>query len=252
MNFGTYGFPKGLGINSGFFGLPSSYNIWNPSVISPVLWFDSSDISSITQSSNLITSWSSKGIVSVNAIATGGLPSYNVYQTNSKNLVSCRGRGVGMQTGYTLSTPYSIILVSRNYSIGRVIQSGTINALMCPSARSNSFFVSSNVRDASLTTAGTFSIITMKILGATASELWYNSVNYANGTTHGNWGTFNIGNLGFISSEDSQSDIAEIIVLNYSISTYDREKLEGYLAWKWGLIGDLPTNHPYKYSQPTT
>lgn len=29
------------------------------------------------------------------------------------------------------------------------------------------------------------------------------------------------------------------------------EKAEGYLAWKWGLQGNLPSNHPYKNAAPT-
>jgi hypothetical protein len=28
------------------------------------------------------------------------------------------------------------------------------------------------------------------------------------------------------------------------------EKAEGYLAHKWGLTGSLPSNHPYKNTQP--
>ena len=31
----------------------------------------------------------------------------------------------------------------------------------------------------------------------------------------------------------------------------DLEKAEGYLAWKWGLEGNLPVSHPYKNSPPT-
>jgi hypothetical protein len=27
-------------------------------------------------------------------------------------------------------------------------------------------------------------------------------------------------------------------------------KAEGYLAWKWGLEGNLPVLHPYKNSAP--
>jgi hypothetical protein len=44
-------------------------------------------------------------------------------------------------------------------------------------------------------------------------------------------------------------DIGEIIMAN-TISSSDREKLEGYLAHKWGLEGDLPAGHPYKSSPP--
>ena len=28
------------------------------------------------------------------------------------------------------------------------------------------------------------------------------------------------------------------------------EKIEGYLAWKWGLVDNLPSDHPYKDGRP--
>jgi hypothetical protein len=43
-------------------------------------------------------------------------------------------------------------------------------------------------------------------------------------------------------------DIGEIVI---SYTAADREKFEGYLAWKWGLQGNLPANHPYKNGPPT-
>ncbi len=43
-------------------------------------------------------------------------------------------------------------------------------------------------------------------------------------------------------------NILEIIAVT---STTDREKIEGYLAHKWGLEGDLPSNHNFKSSAPT-
>jgi hypothetical protein len=43
--------------------------------------------------------------------------------------------------------------------------------------------------------------------------------------------------------------IKEIIVTPVNTST-DREKLEGYLAHKWGLASDLPSSHPYKTTAP--
>lgn len=48
-------------------------------------------------------------------------------------------------------------------------------------------------------------------------------------------------------------EIAEVIYCSgqdWASSTSDRDKIEGYLAWKWGLEGDLPTGHPYKTSPP--
>ena len=45
-------------------------------------------------------------------------------------------------------------------------------------------------------------------------------------------------------------DIAEIVFVHDALGTSDREKLEGYLAHKWGLESNLPNTHPYRYSAP--
>ena len=42
----------------------------------------------------------------------------------------------------------------------------------------------------------------------------------------------------------------EVIVYNTALSTLDRQTVEGYLAWKWGMNASLPTNHPYKSYAP--
>jgi hypothetical protein len=44
--------------------------------------------------------------------------------------------------------------------------------------------------------------------------------------------------------------LAEIIVLNGTPATGSRQSIEGYLAWKWGLQGSLPANHPFKIFSP--
>jgi len=46
--------------------------------------------------------------------------------------------------------------------------------------------------------------------------------------------------------------LAEMIMLTGSdFSNEDRQRVEGYLAHKWGLTGDLAGDHPYKSSAPT-
>ena len=44
--------------------------------------------------------------------------------------------------------------------------------------------------------------------------------------------------------------IAEVVFVGSILSQSDREKMEGYLAWKWGIQGNLPLDHPYKNSAP--
>jgi len=46
--------------------------------------------------------------------------------------------------------------------------------------------------------------------------------------------------------------LAEMIMITgSSFSDADRQRVEGYLAHKWGLTADLASNHPYKSSAPT-
>jgi hypothetical protein len=44
--------------------------------------------------------------------------------------------------------------------------------------------------------------------------------------------------------------IAEVVVANTLADAGDRQRLEGYLAWKWGLQGNLPADHPWKAAPP--
>jgi hypothetical protein len=51
--------------------------------------------------------------------------------------------------------------------------------------------------------------------------------------------------------EQSDCDIAEVLLYNSQLTTPQVQIVEGYLAWKWGLQGNLPANHPYKNAPPS-
>lgn len=53
-----------------------------------------------------------------------------------------------------------------------------------------------------------------------------------------------------LSSTYSANNIAEFLVYTSAITASQRQAIEGYLAWKWGLQGNLPTSHPYKTTRP--
>jgi hypothetical protein len=42
----------------------------------------------------------------------------------------------------------------------------------------------------------------------------------------------------------------EIIYAPSMLATLDRQRIEGYLAHKWGLTANLPADHPYKTVPP--
>lgn len=44
----------------------------------------------------------------------------------------------------------------------------------------------------------------------------------------------------------SRAHFCEVIVYNGSLTTSQRQQVEGYLAWKWGLTSQLAITHPFK------
>lgn len=88
-------------------------------------------------------------------------------------------------------------------------------------------------------------------------EVWKNGTSEgSSGSTPANdlsvtTGTLQVGN-GWRSTAAEAFDglICEVILVSSAISTSDRQKLEGILAWKWGLVSDLPGGHPYKTRPP--
>jgi len=46
--------------------------------------------------------------------------------------------------------------------------------------------------------------------------------------------------------------VGEIVTYPSGLSDSDRQKVEGYLAWKWGLQSNLPDSQPYKNAPPSS
>jgi hypothetical protein len=52
------------------------------------------------------------------------------------------------------------------------------------------------------------------------------------------------------SDSEMSGDISEVVVFLSALTTADSQRMEGYLAHKWGLTANLPANHPYKNAAP--
>ncbi len=57
--------------------------------------------------------------------------------------------------------------------------------------------------------------------------------------------------IGYYEQQQWAGDVAEILVFDSELSGADRVTVEGYLAHKWGLKGNLPEDHAYKTDEPT-
>jgi hypothetical protein len=59
---------------------------------------------------------------------------------------------------------------------------------------------------------------------------------------------FCIGNN--VSGFQNCGSINEVIFYSATLTQAQRQQVEGYLAWKWGLVGNLPSEHPFKRNPP--
>ena len=60
-----------------------------------------------------------------------------------------------------------------------------------------------------------------------------------------------INGQGGTSTNSYASYLAEVVVFNTGLSLANRQLIEGYLAWKWGLQASLPNTHPYYSATPS-
>ena len=58
-------------------------------------------------------------------------------------------------------------------------------------------------------------------------------------------GTYDGNNGGWFEHSD-----AEIVLCRGALTLADMQRMEGYLAWQWGLADSLPVGHPYKAAPP--
>ncbi len=45
--------------------------------------------------------------------------------------------------------------------------------------------------------------------------------------------------------------VAEVLVYAGTLTTEDRQKIEGHLAWEWGIAANLAAGHPYRSAPPS-
>jgi hypothetical protein len=103
-------------------------------------------------------------------------------------------------------------------------------------------------------TANTTSRVQMTVDGADQTEV-VNSFAGNLGTIQNGTAQLAVGSLagtaGTLNGVPLTGAIGEIIVTASVLSTLNRQKVEGYLAHKWGLVSNLPNDHPYKSVPPT-
>lgn len=242
--------PRKAFIRNGTLGV-KGLTTWTPSSISPNIWYDATDSSTITIATG-VSSWSNKGSGTNNATqgTASAQPSVVTNELNGYQIIRWDGSDDNLTMGTRLTTVRTaMILCKWTATTGdyRPIFGDTTTNDYHGALASTGFLLDSNssstdVRQGSNYINGTW---TFGNLARYTTWTMHAFVNFANteiskfGQDRGQAGRFFYG------------DIAEIILLTSVISKENREKIEGYWGHRYGLTVNLPEDHPYKYFEPT-
>tara|TARA_R110000744_G_scaffold4969_2_gene17594 strand:+ start:1350 stop:4493 length:3144 start_codon:yes stop_codon:yes gene_type:complete len=252
---------------------------WTPADITTALWIDAGDTATHTVIGGYLTSISDKsgnGNNLSNTVGTSSQPTITTGGLNSKDVITFDGTNDFLRnTNNIVSTqPFNVFVVGTNSggSGRKFVYDGTSNtgtplpkAILAlnetastPAGNSVKVWAGGSAATAWGTTGynqpvdGT-SWIMNSIFNGTTSNFYKNGVSIVSNYTIGGGvysSGFTLGANWTYTQDFYGGDIAEVIIIAGTLSTAEREKVEGYLAWGWDLESELPAAHPYKTSAP--
>jgi hypothetical protein len=259
-------------------GIQSSLPTFSPTSISGCrLWLDGADATTLSLSGTIVTQWRDKSGNANNTTTIGGSPTY------TSNFINLNGSTTYLVGPYVNTTQFltMFVVVTANFSQGDY--NSYYRLLSIGSTGANDY---ENDAYASILHAGgtnqlggyrnrqtNFATVTTNTLFIIAVVYdGTNSTNYINGTSAsvvsstGTFGTSSysigrdVGNS-FGAYTYWPGTVGEVIIYNASLTATQRQQVEGYLAWKWGLQSQLlnthlqytaaPAGHPYVTTAPT-
>ena len=229
------------------------------------LWLDAADPNSLTLTGSNVTQWRDKSGNGNNSSVVGSIT--NSGKINSLAAMQYPGTapnyfiGPVVNSGSTLTAFSVFVMNSSSYVVARILSL----------AKPGGFDYNTTLHTAAIQRNGTASFLSFRNnanLGAVTPVFGspvqvctlFDGVRntfYSNGTqgtsvaSSGDFGytQYEIGgSFGEESLVPLNGLIGEVIVFHSALTTTQRQQVEGYLAWKWGLQANLPSNHPYKSS----
>ena len=262
-------------------GAALSYPFSNPATISGCqFWYDANDTSTMTLSGSNVTQWNDKsgngrnavlyntsyatysatGLNSKPALVFGDVNNNGYYATSATSVfpsgngltqfVVFQSSGSGSVSYYTLCEQNSgyqadpIDFYENTRYVGVVGNFTNQNSTINYRNVTNPTIYDFTLDGTSNPTLNEYQNGGTSALAPTCTLSSYGRSAYSSSATQFYIGTRGDRATGFAGK------ISEIIVYNKVLSTTDRQTIEGYLAWKWGLQANLPTIHPYFSSKP--
>ncbi len=232
--------------------------LWTPAAIQTALWLDAADSATITTVSGAVSQWSDKSGYGRHATqgTAGSRPTVVANAINSRNAIAFSTKFMTFGNGVTITPQMTFVAVITRPS------SGSLTITLTTSVEHGypySTIIWTN--DKFYTALGSDYIIseaTYTNTGAMLLSAQRNSttlIGLLNGSQVVSGAAPSVsGSLTYLGRWGAGTDyhagnIAEIVVAPTSDTTH-RQLIEGYLAHKWGLSGNLPSTHPYKSAAP--
>lgn len=229
------------------------------------LWLDAADVMTITESDGAVSQWADKSGNGWHAIQgdTAAQPTYAAAGLNGKGVVIFDGGSDFLQADldFLAGVSHSAFIVTHPTTFSNIYGAANGNQA------ANSLHVGFNdggdykmnywgndfdpLRSANFVEESA-NIINYIWTTGVGKQILANGKSEGANTDAGDIGTMSGG--GRIGRTTGHpffgGDIAEIIILTVPVSVGDRQEIEGYLAHKWGLEANLPSDHPYKTTDP--
>ncbi len=234
---------------------------WTPAELgeSLVLWLDASDASSVILNGSKVVQWSDKSGQGNNAVqaAASLQPTYSLEGLNGKNIITFDGVSDGFQLDSPVALPRDMVSVSqgRGYlyaadnPVDRLLYLVDGTTIFWndqgPQGRT---IAGRNATDTFIEHYSLDSSGAVEIFIDGTSKFTKANATWANGNAFNRIGLKYTGTTG---QPTWDGTMAEIVGTNEVLSSTKRQKLEGYLAHRWGLAANLPSSHPYKDAPPT-
>jgi hypothetical protein len=256
-------------------GMNFRINPWTPANISTALWFDASDTTTVIQTGNLVSQWNDKSGNNrhISQATPSQQPTLASNQQNGLNVLTFDGSNDILSNASVGASGLNSVTI---ISVFRMISGGSTEDIPMGIGTNTNGNLRSYYRGPNDTTVG-FAGWNNDVPSSAYSydigggyhifEVWNPQLNTPNNAVIGRDGstttyTTNIGNLntsgnGFsvgslqgTSTYYTNMSVGEILVFYSVLTDVNRQLAEGYLAWKWGLQGNLPANHPYRNVSP--
>jgi hypothetical protein len=250
---------------------------WTPASLGAdlALWLDADDASTITLQggggpgpggSDHVAQWDDKSGNGNHATqdTASSQPTYNATGFNSKPALMFDGIGDWLDagTGINLGSQHFIVaavmldvIASFRFICKWGATTGTQSWLFSPAVNGHRHIVNvgGNIRiSQSLEALTTSPTLYGGELQAGVLKAFVNGTEGATtltgiGTPQATNTTVTLGRLNTTASDYTDMVAAEYVIVNGANATVaNRQKAEGYLAWKWGLAENLPPDHPYR------